>query len=186
MSCLEIEFCNFFCLIFIWLSQNHESSRKFDRLTWGCFRLFFIWSFFLIEFFFAISSFNIDFIWFFSLLFIWLSQYHESRHKFDKLTRGCLRLFFIWFFFFAISSFNISFIENWVSWFFLLVFYRVILVSGLGLRVWQVCLGWLELFFGYFLLFDFFFQIHVLILVLLSIEFHDFFLLAFYGLISIS
>jgi len=78
-------------------------------------------------------------------------------------------------FFFAISSFNIGFIENWVSWFFLLLFYMVILVLRLGSRVWQVCLSWLELFFWILFAIWFFFQIHLLILIWLSIEFHNFF-----------
>jgi hypothetical protein len=87
--------------------------------------------------------------------------------------------------FFSISSLNIRFFKNWVSWFFWLPFYGVILVSWFGSWIWKVSPGCFSLFFRSFLKIDFF-LFCPLTLCWLGIKLCNFFLFLFYVVILVS
>jgi hypothetical protein len=93
-----------FNLLYMWLSQFHDLNHEFDKLT------------------------QVDSYHFFSLIYMRLSRYHDPNHEINRLTRADSSWFFNWFVF-SISSFKIRLIENWVSWFVLICFIWVIMVS---------------------------------------------------------
>ena len=58
-----------------------------------------------------------------------------SKVRFNRLARVYMSFFCSFFvFFFSILSFKIELVENWASYLF--VFYGVVPISLLGLRVW--------------------------------------------------
>jgi len=99
---------------------------------------------------------ELDFIISFYFIFMGLSPSHNLNHGFNRLIMvdysRFLCIFLVSFFFNFI--FNARLIVNWVSWFVLIFFYWVILISWPASQVWQVDSGY------FFCLFNWFLQFH--------------------------
>lgn len=79
---------------------------------------------------------KLNFINCFNLFFIGLFQSHKSCYGFDDSSR------FLSYFF--ISTFNIKFIDNWVLWYVLIYFYKVITILLFKSLIWLINLSWFE------------------------------------------
>jgi len=113
---------------------------------------------------------------FYFIIFLWLHSYRVISILWPELdyVRPFLGLFIKNWFFFLNSSFDIWLLDPWLHCLFYFFFFELSRSYILGNRLIRVNLGWLNFFFLYFL-WGFFFSFLSFSIILLALEFCDFF-----------